>query len=453
MGRLIVSVSGVRGTVDDVLNGEVAEQFGRAFATMLGAGKTIALGRDTRASGAMLRDAIIAGLTAGGVNVVDLGVLSTPGVALMIKRLGADGGVVITASHNPLPYNGIKFMTPDGLGLPAEQAGRLKAIWESGEFARAAAPGTVRRDDSGAGAHVRAVLDVVDAPLIRRRKFKVVLDSINGAGCVEGRMLLRELGCTAMQINGEPTGEFAHTPEPREENLTGLCDVAREKGADVGFAQDPDADRLAIVDERGVYIGEEYTCTLTAAFVLRDNTGDIAANLSTTRMMDDVAATAGVKVIRTPTGEANVVAGMLEHGCVFGGEGGGGAIDPRVVAVRDSLVGMALMLNYMADTGLTVSALVNTIPRYEMVKDKFACPMEAAPKILAAVREAYAGRAGAQVNDVDGIRVDLPGGWVQVRASNTEPIMRITAEAPPGGEASRLAAEARAMADGILKEE
>ncbi|HUU22206.1 MAG TPA: phosphoglucosamine mutase [Phycisphaerae bacterium] len=452
MGRLIVSVSGVRGTVDDVLNAEIAEQFGRAFATMLGAGRTIALGRDTRASGAMLRDAIVAGLAAGGVNVVDLGVISTPGVALMIKRLGADGGVVITASHNPLPYNGIKFMTPEGLGLPAGQAEQLKAIWESGKFSTAERSGTVTKDDRTAGLHVQAVLDVVDVAAIRQRKFKVVLDSINGAGCVEGSMLLRELGCAAVQINGEPTGEFAHTPEPREENLTGLCDVLREEGADVGFAQDPDADRLAIVDENGTYIGEEYTCTLTAAFVLRQRKGDIAANLSTTRMMDDVAAAAGVKVVRTPTGEANVVAAMLAHGCIFGGEGGGGAIDPRVVAVRDSLVGMALMLNYMAETGRTVSALVDAIPRYEMVKDKFACPMAAAPRILAAVKAAYAGRKGAQVNDVDGIRVDLPEGWVQVRASNTEPIMRITAEAPPGGEASRLAAEARAIADGILKE-
>ncbi|MHC4718515.1 MAG: phosphohexomutase domain-containing protein, partial [Planctomycetota bacterium] len=239
MGRLIVSVSGVRGTVDDVLNAGVAEQFGRAFATMLGAGRRIALGRDTRASGPMLRDAVIAGLTAGGVSVVDLGVVSTPGVALMIKRLGADGGIVITASHNPLPYNGIKFMTPEGLGLPAEQAEQLKAIWGSGQFATAETPGTVTQDDTTPGAHVDAVCEVVDVGLIAGRGFKVVLDSINGAGCVSGKMLLERLGCELTHVNGEPTGEFAHTPEPTAANLTGLCDAVREAGADVGFAQDP----------------------------------------------------------------------------------------------------------------------------------------------------------------------------------------------------------------------
>ena len=453
MSRLMVGVSGVRGTVDDVLTGEIAEQFARAFATMLGAGKTVAMGRDTRASGPMLRDAIVAGLMAGGVSVVDLGVVSTPGVAMMIKRLGADGGIVITASHNPLPYNGIKFMTPEGLGLPAEQAEELKNIWESGEFAQARTPGTVTSNDETVSVHVDAVVKTVDAELIASKGFKVVLDSINGAGCEGGKMLLERLGCELVHVNGEPTGEFAHAPEPREENLTSLCDAVRRAGAEVGFAQDPDADRLAIVDENGTYIGEEYTPALTAAFVLRQRKGDIAANLSTTRMMDDVAAAAGVKVIRTPTGEANVVAGMLAHGCVFGGEGGGGAIDPRVVNVRNSLVGMALILNYMAETGKTVSELVDTIPRYEMIKDKFPCPMDAAPKIVAAVKDTYLAREGARINDADGIRVDLPEGWVQVRASNTEPIMRITAEGAPGGAAAALATEARRIADGILDKE
>ncbi len=450
MSRLMVGVSGVRGIVGEALTAEVAEAFGRAFATMLAAGKTVALGRDTRPSGPMISAAVVSGLTAGGVNVVDLGVVSTPGVALMIQRLGADGGVVVTASHNPSPYNGIKFMTPEGLSLPPERADQLKQIWQAGEFTEAGAPGELAANDQTNAAHVDAVCNIVDVEAIAAAKFKVVLDSINGAGCRPGAMLLQRLGCDFVHVNGEPTGEFAHTPEPRAENLRSLCDAVRSAGADVGFAQDPDADRLAIVDENAVYIGEEYTCTLTAAFVLRHLTGDIAANVSTTRMMDDVAAAAGVKVIRTRVGEANVVAGMRAHGCVFGGEGGGGAIDPRVVAVRNSFVAMALMLNYMAETRRTVSQLVDRIPRYVMLKDKFPCPLGAAAKVQAAVREAFATRDGAAIDESDGVRIDLPQGWTQIRASNTEPIMRIVAEAPEAAAARALADEVRRIADAVL---
>ena len=456
MSRLMVGVSGVRGEVPETLTPEIAGQFGRTFATMLGAGKrnvppgTIALGRDTRDSGPMIRDAVIGGLTAGGVNVVDLGVVSTPGVALMIKRLAADGGIVITASHNPLPYNGIKFMTPDGLGLPIERADELKRIWQSGRFAAAKRPGAVSQNHDTHELHVAAVCGIVDAPAIAARRFKVVLDSINGAGCVAGKLLLGRLGCELVHVNGQPDGRFAHTPEPTAANLVSLTGQVRQASADVGFAQDPDADRLAIVDEAGTYIGEEYTVTLTAAFVLRHRKGSIAANLSTTRMMDDVAERAGVKLIRTPVGEANVVAGMLANGCIFGGEGGGGAIDPRVVAVRDSFVGMALMLNYMAETGKTVGELVDDLPRYTMVKEKFPCPLETAAEILRTVRDAYAGRAGAKINTEDGVRVDLPAGWTHVRASNTEPIMRITTEAQSPVAARDLTAEVRKIAEGIL---
>ena len=451
MSRLMVGVSGVRGIVGETLTAEVAEQFGRAFATMLGAGRTIALGRDTRTSGAMIRDAVVAGLTAGGVNVIDLGVVSTPGVALMIKRLSADGGIVITASHNPLPYNGIKFMTPDGLNLPPAQAERLKQTWQSGDFAPAAQAGTVTANDTTHEAHVSAACGIVDVPAIAARRFKVALDSINGAGCVGTAMLMERLGCELIHINAEPSGQFAHEPEPMAANLAGLCDAVGTRGAEIGFAQDPDADRLAIVDEAGRYIGEEYTLALTSAFILSQRKGDLATNLSATRMMDDVAASAGVKLYRTPVGEANVAEAMVRHKCIFGGEGNGGVMDPRVVIVRDSFVGIALMLNCLAASGKTVGELVSDIPRYEMLKDKFACPAEAAPTILAAVRKELLGRPEAAVNEEDGLRVDLPAGWIHVRASNTEPIMRITAEAKDAEAVRALTAEVRAIADGILK--
>ncbi len=450
MSRLIVSVSGVRGIVGETLTFDVARQFGAAFATMLGPGKTVALGRDSRPSGKDFAKAIVEGLTGGGVNAVDLGMVSTPGVALMIKRLSADGGVIITASHNPSPYNGIKFMTPSGVNLPVEQAARLKTIWESGRFHTAGTPGKVTRDDRTHRLHIDAVKAIVNVPAIRGRKFKVVLDSINGAGSVPTAMLLAELGCELVHINGRPTGEFVHEPEPIARNLTGLCEEVRKHKAGIGFAQDPDADRLVIVDENGVFIGEEYTLALTAAYVLTRTTGPIACNLSTSRMLDDVAVRAGAKLFRTPVGEANVAARMMKEGCVFGGEGNGGVMDPRVVTVRDSLVGIGLMLDCLAATGKTVSGLVAELPRYEMLKDKFPCPLEKTGKVVAAVRAAYAARKGARLNDEDGLRIDLPEGWVQIRASNTEPIMRIMAEAADAEAATALAAEVRRMADAVV---
>jgi len=451
MSRLMVGVSGVRGVVGETLTGEVAEQFGRAFATMLGAGRTVALGRDTRKSGPMIRDAVVSGLSVGGVNVVDLGVVSTPGVALMIKHLSADGGIVITASHNPMPYNGIKFMTPEGLNLPAELAEQLKRTWQSGRFAAADTPGAVTAEPGTHALHVRTVLGIVDAGAIAAKGFRVVLDSINGAGCVGTARLVRELGCELIHLNGEPTGEFAHEPEPIAANLSELCEAVRRHRADVGFAQDPDADRLVIVDEQGRFLGEEYTLALTSAFILSDRKGDLATNLSTTRMMDDVASAAGVRLYRTPVGEANVAAKMIEAGCIFGGEGNGGVIDPRVVTVRDSFVGIGLTLNYLGESGRTVSELAAALPRYEMLKEKFPCPVDAAEKILSAVGAAMSSRPGAKLNTADGLRVDLPDGWVHVRASNTEPIMRITTEALTAEAAKALTAEVRRIAEEILK--
>jgi len=449
MDRLMVSVSGVRGTIGRTLTPQVACEFGSALATMLGAGATVVLGRDTRLSGPMIRSAVTAGLLGGGVDVVDLGVATTPGVALMTRRLGADGGVVITASHNPPAYNGMKFLQPSGVCLTAAEAGRLREIWQRGEFARADvdALGAERRDDGTHAAHVDAVCAVCDVEAIAAGRFKVVLDSINGAGCTVTPMLLERMGCDLVHLNGEPTGRFAHLPEPIAENLGGLCDAVAGGGADVGFAQDPDADRLAIVDENGRFLGEEYTLALSAAFMLRRQKGKLATNLVTSRMIDDLAAAAGCEVVRAPTGEANVVEAMEREGCFFGGEGNGGAIDPHVVPVRDSLVGIACLLAYMAETGRSVSELVGEIPAYVLVKTKLPCPAGVAPAVATATRKAFETRDAARFDDTDGLRVDLPDAWVSVRASNTEPIMRIFAEARDQATADALVAEVRAIAD------
>ncbi|MDP6046989.1 MAG: phosphoglucosamine mutase [Phycisphaerae bacterium] len=451
MDRLMVTVSGVRGIVGSSLTPQIARQFGCAFGTMLGAGKSVVIGRDSRQSGPELQQAITEGLLDTGVNVTSLGIVSTPGGAIMTSKLSADGGVVVTASHNPIQYNGIKFLQPIGTGLTAEDAMKLKAIWESGEFAMVGpdARGSQSQDDTAEQRHIEDVLAIVDVEAIAAGRFKVVLDSINGAGCIASADLMEKLGCELVHLNAEPTGDFAHNPEPIEENLGELCDAVRQNGAAVGFAQDADADRLAIVDENGRFIGEEYTLALAAAFVLSKRKGDIATNLSTSRMVDDIAAAAGCKVLRAPTGEANVISAMFEGNCILAGEGGGGMIEPSVVPVRDSFTAMAYVLQYMAETGISLSGLVAKIPSYVMLKTKQPCPEGAIEKIIDATREVFSYQLEARVNDTDGLRIDFEDAWVSVRASNTEPIMRIMSEAPSIEDAQALVSEVTEIADSV----
>ncbi len=454
--RLMVGVSGVRGVVGSTMTPLVAAEFGAAFGTMLAAQgpgrRTVTLARDTRPSGPALARAMAAGLLATGADVVDLGAVSTPAAAVTTAALNAAGGTVITASHNPGEYNGLKFLQPTGTALTAEMAGRLKDLWQSRSFAWAPADAQGREsaDPRAPDRHVDAVCAACDPAAVAAEGFKVVLDSVNGAGCVETPMLLERLGCDLVHLNAEPTGRFAHPPEPVAGNLGDLCRAVRDAGAAVGFAQDADADRLAIVDENGTFIGEEYTLALAAAFILRHRTGSLATNLATSRMIDDVASARGCQVVRAPTGEANVVEAMRAGGCIFGGEGGGGVIDPRVGGVRDSLVAIACVLQYLAETHRTVSELLADIPPYVMLKTKFPCPAGAADEVAAAAREAFEGREGARFNDADGLRIDLPGGWVCARASNTEPIMRIIAEARQADAAKALVDEVRAIADRVI---
>ena len=452
MDKLIVSVSGVRGIVGKTLTPEIAYEFGCAYGTILAPGTKVVLGRDSRPTGDLIAQALSKGLCDCGVDVIRLGIVTTPGAALMTRNLGAAGGIVVTASHNPSPYNGMKFLQPTGVAIPASTGMKIKQIWESKEFTfvEANRKGEVTFIDSTHDAHQNAVLKHTNTKLIKQKKFRVVLDSINGAGCAVTPMLLEKLGCELVHINAEPTGEFAHTPEPLEENLTDLCAAVRKHGADIGFAQDPDADRLVIIDEQGNYIGEEFTIALCACFVLSNRRGKIAVNLSTSKMIDDVAKMFNTKVFRAPTGEANVVSMMNINSCIVAGEGNGGIIDPRVISVRDSLVGIAMMLEYLAQSGKTVSQLAAQLPTYCLEKTKFPCPGEIAPHIIGKVRDKYEGTPFARFNDKDGLRVDLENAWVSVRASNTEPIMRIFAEAPTSQQALTLISEVKKLADEII---
>jgi phosphomannomutase len=445
---LMMSVSGVRGIIGQTMTPALAVELGCAFGTSFQGG-TVVIGRDSRPSGPMLQSALVAGLLSTGCRVIQLDIASTPATALMVRGHQAAGGVVITASHNPLIWNGIKFLTSEGLAPPPEQAGQIFQLYHEKRFELVGVEG-VRRpefDASAAETHVARVLETVDVERIRAGKFKVVLDSVNGAGGGEGYRLLESLGCTIVHINGEPTGHFAHTPEPLAENLTELCDVTARAQADIGFAQDPDADRLVMVNEK-VSSSARNTRWPWRLVISSRPSGPGGGQLSSSRMIDDLAARAGgaCRVHRSPVGEANVVEAMKANGCVFGGEGNGGVIDPRVVPVRDSLVSIALALQLLAETGRPISELAAEIPAYVMIKQKFECTPERIAKVLAAVRDAYADQ---RINDTDGIRIDFERSWFHVRASNTEPIIRIIAEAPERRQADSLISDVRQLADSI----
>ena len=328
--ELIISISGMRGIIGENLSAQIAAAYGCAFGTFLksesaeGGKRAVCIGRDSRPSGQMIFSAMAGGLCSVGVDVVDLGIVSTPGVGVMLRHLGCAGGVVVTASHNPVEYNGIKLLLSNGIAPPRGLAEKIRSIYFEKAFdpVDSLACGKVTSSDQTDAMHIKKVSAIIDSDSIAAKKFKVVLDSVNGAGGPSGKMLLSQLGCDIVEMNTEPTGIFAHTPEPTKDNLVSLCDKVKEADAQIGFAQDPDADRLAIVDENGVYIGEEYTLALAAKYVFSaQGGGKAAANLSTSRMIDDVAQDAGGQVIRTPVGEANVAEAMIENGCVIGGEG------------------------------------------------------------------------------------------------------------------------------------
>jgi phosphomannomutase len=437
---LMVGISGIRGLVGQTLTPAVALEFAQAYGTFLGGGRLV-LARDSRPSGPMFESAAEAGLLAAGCRVTRLGLVMTPTVGRAIRDGKYDGGVIITASHNPGEWNGLKFLDDLGVAPDPERARRIAEIRTGGQY-RAIRDGFQQpADDPEAGArHVAAVLAAREVDLAALRGLRVVLDSVNGAGCADTPVLLKALGCAVIHVNGEPTGEFAHRPEPIQENLGDLCAAVRSAGAAIGFAQDPDADRLAVIDEKGTYIGEEYTLALAAWSVLSRRPGLVAANLSTSRMIDDVAVRFGVRVLRTPVGESHVARTMLAQQCIVGGEGNGGVIDPRICYVRDSLSAISLILQLLAATGKPVSELVAELPRYALIKQKLELPRDRINRAVEAVTSAFTDRAP---NTSDGVRVDLAEGWVHLRASNTEPILRIIAEAGSAAQAADLVARVR----------
>jgi len=431
---LIVSVSGLRGIVGETLTADVAARYARAFAATLPPGPVV-IGRDGRASGPLLAAAIADTLTRIGRDVIDLGPAATPTVGVAVRTLSAAGGIQISASHNPARYNGMKLFSAAGRVIPAAAGRDVLAAFESPTSAAApsAAPtcGSVGAYDATAE-HVRLVAALVNVHAIRRHRPRVWLDAGHGAGSRVARPLLEHLGCDVVIEGGTPDGQFEHEPEPTAENLAGLLPHIRQQHADIGFFQDPDADRLAIATAAGRCIGEEATLALCVEGVLAKTPGPVVVNCSTSGMTHAIAARHGVACHVSAVGEANVVDRMLATAAVIGGEGNGGVIDPRVVLVRDSFVAMALVLDRMcAGTPLTsVASLAQHLPPLVMKKTKVGVSAGLrGPALAAALDRVAAAFPDARADRLDGLRLDWPGGWLLVRASNTEPIVRIVAEA------------------------
>lgn len=441
MTERILSISGLRGVIGDGLDPQYLVRFASALGTMFDGG-TVVVSRDGRSTGPMIKHAVISALSATGCNVVDAGIATTPTCGVLVTHLKAAGGLQITASHNPVQWNGLKPFSPDGSVFNRELGERLMELIESQDFNYVPwnRLGDVETYDDPAAPHIERVLRLVNAEAIKARRFSVVLDCNHGSGAVATpRLLQEELGCEVIVLGDTADGAFEHIPEPTEANLGGLCDAVQKAGADAGFAQDPDADRLAIVDNNGRYIGEELTLALAADHVLARTPGEFVVNGSTSRVNADIAAKHNSDFHRSAVGEANVTAMMREKNAILGGEGNGGVIEPKVGYVRDSFVAMAYVLDGLAGGNRTLAEWADSLPGYSIIKDKIECPASRVGSACEALQSAY---PDAVATTGDGLRLDWCDRWVQVRASNTEPIIRIIAEAPGSDVATKLCADA-----------
>ena len=440
---LIKSISGIRGTIGghtgDTLNPLDIVKFTTAYAQFIGghnSGKKplIVVGRDGRISGMMVRNVVVGTLMGMGYDVIDIGFATTPTTELAVRMAGADGGIIITASHNPRQWNALKLLNSEGEFLTAADGAEVlrMAEEENFEYAEVDQLGTCTIDDSYNRRHIDAVLGLklVDVEAIRKKNFRVCVDTINSVGGIILPEFFQALGVDYVILNGECTGDFAHNPEPLEKNLHGIMDKMKQGGFDLGIVVDPDVDRLAFISEDGTMFGEEYTLVSVADYVLSHTIGNTVSNLSSTRALRDVTEKHGGKYTAAAVGEVNVTTKMKEVGAVIGGEGNGGVIYPESHYGRDALVGIALFLSSLAQKGCTVSELRKTFPDYQIAKNRIdLTPDTDVDAILVKVKEMFAKDNSAQVNDIDGVKIDFPDRWVHLRKSNTEPIIRVYSEA------------------------
>lgn len=446
---LIKSISGIRGTIGgrtgDTLNPLDIVKFTTAYATFIrrsghSQSNTIVVGRDARISGEMVKNIVCGTLMGVGYDVINIGLATTPTTELAVTMSGAAGGIIITASHNPRHWNALKLLNEKGEFLTAADGAEVLAIAEKEDFEYADVDGlgTYTEDDSFDARHIDAVmaLKLVDAEAIRTAKFKVAVDAINSVGGVILPKLFDRLGVEYTFLNAEPTGDFAHNPEPLERNLTSIMELMRGGGYDLGVVVDPDVDRLAFIDEKGKMFGEEYTLVSVADYVLSNTKGNTVSNLSSTRALRNVTEKHGGTYTAAAVGEVNVTTKMKEVGAVIGGEGNGGVIYPESHYGRDALVGIALFLSSIAQKKISVSQLRKTYPEYFIAKNRIDLKPETdIDAILAKVKEMY---KDEQVNDIDGVKIDFPDKWVHLRKSNTEPIIRVYSEAATMEEADEL---------------
>ena len=443
---LIKSISGIRGTIGgttgDTLNPLDIVKFTTAYATFIG-GKKIVVGRDGSISGLMVRNVVVGTLMGMGYDVIDIGYATTPTTELAVRMAGADGGIIITASHNPRQWNALKLLNREGEFLTAADGAEVLRLAEAEDFHYAEVDklGQLTVDDTFNQRHIDAVLGLklVDREAIKARKFRVCVDTINSVGGIILPELFKQLGVDYEILNGACTGDFAHNPEPLEKNLQGIMDKMRQGGFDLGIVVDPDVDRLAFICEDGTMFGEEYTLVSVADYVLSHTVGNTVSNLSSTRALRDVTEKHGGVYTAAAVGEVNVTTKMKEVGAVIGGEGNGGVIYPESHYGRDALVGIALFLSSLAQKGCTVSELRKTFPDYQIAKNRIdLTPETDVDAILVKVKELFAQDSQAKVNDIDGVKIDFPDKWVHLRKSNTEPIIRVYSEAQTMAEADEL---------------
>ena len=444
---LIKSISGIRGTIGgntgDTLNPLDIVKFTSAYATFIaenGGKRRIVVGRDARISGEMVRSVVCGTLLGMGFDVIDLGLATTPTTELAVRHHNADGGIIITASHNPTQWNALKLLNAQGEFLTAADGARVLEIAESEAFVYADVEhlGTYATDPDFDSRHIADVLalNLVNVEAVKARRFRVCVDAINSVGGIILPRLLDAFGVEYTVLNAEPTGRFAHNPEPLERNLQGIMDEIRKGGYDLGIVVDPDVDRLAFISEDGTMFGEEYTLVSVADYILSHTPGNTVSNLSSTRALRDVTLRHGGKYFASAVGEVNVTTKMKEAGAVIGGEGNGGVIYPESHYGRDALVGIALFLSLLAERGLTLTQLRATLPTYFIAKNRIdLTPSTDIDSILARVKEMY---ADEQVTDIDGVKIDFADKWVHLRKSNTEPIIRVYSEASSMEEADAL---------------
>lgn len=434
--KLMISVAGIRGIVGQSLTPENVSGFAAAFGTFCGQGR-IVVGRDSRHSGPMLESAVEAALQSVGCDVIKIGIVPTPTVQLMVKELGARGGIAITASHNPPQWNALKFVSGEGIFLSQQQGRKVISLFQNKQqrYLGFDDLGFSFRYQTAIEDHVQRILDLpfLNLPLIKKQRYKVVTDTCHGAGGPIFEMLLKKLGCQVISLYPETNGDFPRPIEPQAKNLKALEAAVKKHKAHIGFATDADVDRLSIVSNQGKALGEEYSLALAVMFMLRNKKGPVVTNLSTSRMAEDVSEKFGIKVIRTAIGEANVVGAMKKSRAVIGGEGNGGIIIPSLNYGRDATAGMALILQLMAQSGHSISQLSEELPKYCMIKETL--EVKDTAKLLALVKKKYFGQ---EMDASDGVKVIFQDSWVHVRSSGTEPIVRVIAEAQTSAKAGAL---------------